>query len=65
MVFGGFIVHADAQKTILQFTQELLIGRKIALVHSLTRQLDFVGLSRPQVLAVPLRLSEPSQTKQT
>jgi hypothetical protein len=34
MVFGGYIVHADGQKTILQFMQELLVGRKIAVVHS-------------------------------
>jgi hypothetical protein len=34
MVFLGFRAHAGGQKTILQFTQELLVGRKLALVHS-------------------------------
>jgi hypothetical protein len=35
--FDGFwesIVHAGGQKTVLQLTQQLLVGRKISLAHS-------------------------------
>jgi hypothetical protein len=64
MGFLGFTAHAGGQKTILQFKQQLLVGRDISLVHSLTRQLDSVGLSRPQgmIMSFPALAAKPKQT---
>src|ERR1700722_2270356 len=64
MGFLGFTAHAGSQKTILQFKQKLLVGRDISLVHSLTRQLDSVRLSRPQgmIMFFPALAAKPKQT---
>jgi hypothetical protein len=64
MGFLGFTAHAGGQKTILQFKQKVLVGRNISLVHSLTRQPDFVRLSRPQglIMSLPALAAKPKQT---